>query len=96
MTIFICRHCDYCIILTSCVFEQRIRRLTERSRGCFKATSSQQLAARIEVVERHIPGSQYHMQFGPSLRLAFLLLLSIILIGELFFAIARTVNAYAI
>ncbi|KAG6469747.1 hypothetical protein ZIOFF_070678 [Zingiber officinale] len=94
--VFICGHCDYCIIIMPCVFEQRISRLTERSRGCFKATSSQQLAARIEVVQRQIPGSQYQMQFGPSLRLAFLLLLSIILIGELFFKIARTVNAYAI
>ncbi|XP_074591927.1 uncharacterized protein LOC141847750 [Curcuma longa] len=58
---------------------QRISRLTERSRSCFKATSSQQLAARIEVVQRQIPGNRYQ-QFGPSLRLAFLLLLSIILI----------------
>ncbi|XP_064955221.1 uncharacterized protein LOC135607378 [Musa acuminata AAA Group] len=66
---------------------QGISGLSERSRNCFdsfkeeyKLSSGQQFAGRLGGFQRHIPGSQYYMQFGRSLRITFLLVLSIILI----------------
>ncbi|CAL9172678.1 unnamed protein product [Musa hybrid cultivar] len=66
---------------------QGISGLSERSRNCFdsfkeeyKLSSGQQFSGRLGGFQRHIPGSQYYMQFGRSLRITFLLVLSIILI----------------
>ncbi|XP_008781904.1 uncharacterized protein LOC103701560 [Phoenix dactylifera] len=68
-------------------FAQGISGLTERSRDCFtsckedsKAFSVRQLSGRVNGLQRHIQGSQYHMQFGRSLQVTFLLVLSIVLI----------------
>ncbi|RWV96974.1 hypothetical protein GW17_00040270 [Ensete ventricosum] len=78
-------------------FEQGISGLSERSRNCFngfkeenKLSSGQQFSGRLGGFQRHIPGSQYYMQFGRSLRITFLLVLSIILIGEFNILIGKT------
>ncbi|KAG1364113.1 hypothetical protein COCNU_11G009400 [Cocos nucifera] len=68
-------------------FAQRINGLTERSRSCFsswkedsKASSVWLHAGRVNGLQRHMQGSQYHLQFGRSLRITFFLVLSAVLI----------------
>lgn len=70
-------------------FEQGVSGLTERSRNCLstcgedsKASSVRQLCGRVNGLQRQIQGLHYHMQFGRSLQITFLLLLSIVLIGQ--------------
>ncbi|XP_008789669.1 uncharacterized protein LOC103707089 [Phoenix dactylifera] len=65
-------------------FAQRINGVTERSRCCFsswkddsKASSVWLHAGRVNGLQRHIQGTQYHLS---SLRITFLLVLSIVLI----------------
>ncbi|XP_010913652.1 uncharacterized protein [Elaeis guineensis] len=68
-------------------FAQGISGLSERSRNCFssckedsKASGVRQLSGRVNGLQSHVRGSQYHMQFGRSLQITFLLVLSIVLI----------------
>ncbi|OAY74553.1 hypothetical protein ACMD2_25161 [Ananas comosus] len=70
-------------------FVQRFSGLTERSRSCFSGWKEksvvpnvQKLSGRVDGVQQHIRGARYNMLFGRSLRITFLLLLSIILIGD--------------
>ncbi|XP_072962265.1 uncharacterized protein [Typha angustifolia] len=70
-------------------FGQRFNGLAERSRNCFSSckdsaelSNGQQLSSRVNVLQQQIQRAQYHMQFGRSLRLTFLLALSIILVGS--------------
>ncbi|URD89819.1 syntaxin 6, N-terminal domain containing protein, partial [Musa troglodytarum] len=65
-------------------FAQGINGLTERSKNCFshgsKLTHSQHLPGKVGGFQRNILGSQHRMHFAHSLRIAFLLTLSIILV----------------
>lgn len=79
------------------MFEQKIKGVTERSRSCFsiwkedsKASSVWLHAGRVNGLQRHLQGSQYHLQFVRSLRITFFLVLSIVLIGKFNVFLART------
>ncbi|XP_058113761.1 uncharacterized protein LOC131256751 isoform X2 [Magnolia sinica] len=73
-------------------FSQGINMLTERSRNCFSSCKEdsnvshvQQLFGRVGGFKRQVQGSQYYMQFGRSLQITLVIMLTIFIIVPFMF-----------